>query len=615
VTGTLRAWTKVGDQGGRPLLLGLLGLGLVVRLIHFATLTATPFPRFPLVLTQTDLHATWQWAGTILAGDLIGRDPYHPYFDWMRAIAPQETWYRWFGGREIFQQAPFYAYWVAGLLAISGRSLAFVLFVQLVVGALTPLVVFALAQHVFADRRVSLLAAGWTALYGPLVFFQGTLLRDWLPPLVEPLVLVATLRAIHRGRDRDWLVVGALGGFALLVKESALLLFPVLLIWLLRTRPHDPRRMARAAVVLGLGAALALAPLVLRNVAVGAPPLALSNRFAEGVIEGNAADVLPAGMAIPPSMRGILERSDGRLGGVIRETLGTYRGQWWRLGGLQLTKLRALVDPFEIPNNLNLEYGREISPILRWLPGYGVLFPLAVAGLLVTLRGSGSPHGLLGLYTLAMTAGLLAGPPVLSRYRIALVPAMAIYAAAGVVRAWDAARRRDHSRWVAYAALAAASALVQQWLAPIPELRNIPEAAVHAIEYGAAAQLYAQAGQFDRALAEIQRLRRRADRNPGFTRLQATAAGEEIEVRTQFAAQLIARQRLREARQHVDMAARLIDAHPGASHRLANLGALYAKLGEPARAADYLRRFLQREPDDPLAGQVRQLLLRLGPAG
>ncbi len=106
-----------------PILLVILVLGFLVRLLHFWAITGTAFPRITFIFTESDMYAFWQWAQTILAGDLLGRNTYHPYFDWMKYFAPLETWYRWWGGKQSFQQAPLYPYWVAGLLAVSGNSL------------------------------------------------------------------------------------------------------------------------------------------------------------------------------------------------------------------------------------------------------------------------------------------------------------------------------------------------------------------------------------------------------------------------------------------------------------------------------------------------------------
>src|SRR6266545_3781288 len=344
----------------------ILIVALVIRFVHFLTIAGTAFPKFPLVFDQSDMNTFWEWAQSILAGDWLGRETYHPAFEWMKAIAPQETWYRWWGGKAIFQQAPLYAYWVAGLLV----------------------------------------AAALAAVYGPFTFHQTVLLRDWLPPILEPLALVALLRARASGRIRNWGLAGAALGLALLAKETFLLFVPLALLWLvLGYRDTMGRAAASGAAVLA-GLLLIVSPLVARNALVGAPPFAFSNRAAEGLIEGNAADGFPIGLTHPPSMKSILERSDGRLTAVVRETLATYHRGWRELARLELLKLRALADPLEVPNNVSFYYGREISPILRLTLTYGMVLPLGLAGFLLSLRIC-RRHALLTLYGLSAVGGLL----------------------------------------------------------------------------------------------------------------------------------------------------------------------------------------------------------------
>ena len=80
------------DRLERFLLLAILVLALGLRLVHFWTLVGTAFPQFPLAFDQSDMRTFWEWAQTIVAGDWLGRNTYHPAFDWMKTIAPQETW-------------------------------------------------------------------------------------------------------------------------------------------------------------------------------------------------------------------------------------------------------------------------------------------------------------------------------------------------------------------------------------------------------------------------------------------------------------------------------------------------------------------------------------------
>ena len=489
------------------LLLLILVVSLAIRVTHFLTIIGTAIPRFPLVFDQSDMHTFWEWAQTILAGDWLGRDTYHPAFNWMKAMAPQDTWYRWWGGKAIFQQAPLYPYFVAGLLAISRNSLEFVLGVQLVLGAFQPLVVFALARRLF-DGRVGLVAAALTAVYGPFVFHQGVLLRDWLPPLLEPLALLALLRARASGRAADSCLSGAALGVALLAREAVLPFIVVALLWIVLDHGKAVRRATASSAALLLGLLLALSPLIARNAVVGAPLLALSNRPGEAFIVGYAADGFPIGLIHPPSMKTILERSGGRTGAVILETLRTYGGDWHRLVDLQLLRLRAFADPFEVPNNVSVYYGLEISPVLRLTLSYGVIFPLGLAGFVLSL-GVWRRHLLLALYGLCTTGGLVA-TTIVARYRLTIVPVLIIYGAAGLIWMWEVIRARRVGGGVTYVCLLLGFVTLQQLVLPIPTLRENPSFVIYPSEYLVAADIYARDGRLDLAVREVERLEARA---------------------------------------------------------------------------------------------------------
>ena len=595
-----------------PLLLFLLivlATGLTIRVVHLLTIAGTAFPKFPLVFDQSDLNTFWEWARTILAGDWLGRNTYHPAFDWMRTIAPQETWYRWWGGQAVFQQAPLYAYWVAGLLAVSRGSLQFVTTIQLVMGAaLHPLVMFWLGRRLF-DSRVGLVAAALTAAYGPFIFHQSVLLRDWLPPILEPLALVALYRARASGHIVDWGVAGAALGVAVMAKETIVLFVPLALIWVVLGSRSAIRQAAVPAGAVLAGLLLILSPLVLRNALVGAPPFAVSNRAAEGIIEGNAADGFPIGLTHPASMKGILEASDGRLPAVIRETLGTYHGRWRALVSMELLKLRALVDPLEVPNNVNFYYAREISPILRLTLTYGIIFPLGLAGCVLSLR-VWRRHGLLICYALA-TVGSLMSTIVLARFRLLLASVLIVYGAAGLVSFWEAARARRIAEGVTYASLLIGVAVSQHLVLPIPALRDMHRIAVHRPEYLLAAQIYAHDGHFDRAVAEIERLGAKAAERPSFAELAREASLHDGDYRTLWANQLLVAGKTAEGRRQVERIEAAYRAYPDLGYPFYNLGFLYLKLGETARARSSFDRFLAREPAGPRAESVRRLLAEL----
>ena len=606
-----------GDPGSRRrfaviALAAIVALALLIRLLHFAAIHGTAFPRFPLYFTDSDMHFYWEWAGRIAGGDWLSRDPVHPYPAWMARIAPLETWLRWWGGREILPTVPLYPYWVAALLRVSGGSVDSVILAQLFAGALQPIVLYWLGRRLF-DERVGLVAAALDAVYGPAVFFQGTLLRDWMPPILEPLALVAILRARDAGRAGAWVAAGAALGLALLAKTSILLFLPWALLWtVLETRP--PRRKAvLAAACLVLGVSLSLAPLLARNRLAGAPLLALDSRSGENVILGLAPDSFAVGLVHSPSLGILLDRSGGRFLPALRETLGAWQGDWRAFLRLQVLKLRALLDPIEVPDNLSFAYGLDLSPGLRWTLRWGGLVPLGLAGLVLSLP-AWRRHGLLLLYGFAVLAVLLI-PPVLGRYRLTLEPILCVYAGAGVVRAWESARERRVRSTAGFALLVVLVALVQHRLAPIRVLRESPAFVLRPQEYRVSARIYASEGRLDRATSEIARLRTQADAlaaaRPAFVARAAEAAVKEGDYRVLWARDLLARDRRKEALRQAEAAERLYGGQPMLAEPAVNLGLLYWDLGERARTAAYLRRFIALAPRDERAEDARRILAEI----
>ncbi len=596
-------------RGGRSmkwLLVTILALGLLARLLHFWVISGTAYPRIGDELPFTDMYVNLHWARTILAGDWLGRETYHPYFHWMKQIAPLETWYRWWGGKEIFQQAPLYPYLLAGLLALCKASVTWVLFFQLLIGALQPLVLYWLAASLFG-ARVGLVAAVLTALYGPFIFHQGVHLRDWLPPLLEPLALFALLRANATNRGGAWGMAGAALGLALLTKETVLLFLPFVGLWLLWENWPDWRRSIRPGALLLGGFLLCLSPLLLRNALVGAPVFALSNRAAESIIEGNAADGSPVGLDWPRSMQGILERSGGRLGAVVLETLGTYQGDWIRFLRLLPRKVSGLVDPFEVPNNVSFYYGLELSPVLRLTLGYGLVFPLGLVGFLMSLN-TWRRHFLAILYGLTVVGSLMVAP-VIARYRLTLVPVLILYAAVMLIRSADAARERNARATLGIVGLVLAACFVQRVLLPLPqEGKNVRM--LNPLEYLGSEQVYVKDKEYDRAAAQAALLLEKARRIPDYA---GRVPLYEADYRVLRAQHLIEQGANTEANHELALAvaayARLRETT--ASYLYYNIALLYFKLGEEAQAERYLRLFLEQDPDDPKADEARWLLLRL----
>jgi len=76
-----------------------------------------------------------------------------------------------------FWQAPLYTYFVAGIYWITGVSWSITRLIQAFLGSGTCLLVWFLARR-FLPSRWAWLSFGICAFYGPLLYFEGQLLRD-----------------------------------------------------------------------------------------------------------------------------------------------------------------------------------------------------------------------------------------------------------------------------------------------------------------------------------------------------------------------------------------------------------------------------------------------------
>lgn len=592
----------------QTLLLRIILLGIFLRLLHLLFVSRTAFPELHLYYTQSDMHTFWEWSKGILSGDILGRSPYHPYFDWMKKIAPLEQWYQWWGGKDVFQQSPLYAYCLAFMRAIFKDSVLWIFFCQLMLGALQPWISFHLARSFF-DNRTALVAALLTALYGPFVFHQATVLRDWLPPLLEPLSLLLLINAKHQDRVKSLFTAGLILGIAVLAKERILLWAPVATAYVLLKYSSKWKNSLRASTVLILGLAAGLSPLIVRNVVVGAPPLALSNRAAEGFIEANAPDAFPVGFNVPPSMGEILRSSGGKPMQVIRETLKAYRGNWVRFVQLQWIKVRALFDPMEIPNNLNFGYGVEISLPLKFLLRYAFIVPLAITGFFLSLHHWRKLIPLY-LYGVVIVLGLLLSS-ISARQRLVIVPVMILFASWTLVALFQLFRSKQIPKAAAATVCIIVITCMQQVAIALPELRERITYAVHPQEYLLSAQIYAANSDYPSAVQEIKRLRAKA-RNLGFDRFDKLVSVEQADYHLLYADDLLRQGKSALAKTEIEAARSIYVMHKVANNSAwKNLGMLYLRINDRKQAKMFLQMFLEREPRAKDADEIRRVLSNL----
>ncbi|TMB21358.1 MAG: glycosyltransferase family 39 protein [Deltaproteobacteria bacterium] len=475
--------------------MAVLALALAVRVLNLWLVSRLPVAEYQFHWAESDMAASWAWSGRIISGDILGRDTPHQYTSWMREWAPLETWERWWGGRTVFHQAPLYAYALAAMRLVAGDGFWGIGLCQAMLGVANVALVYLLAARLFGGA-VPVIAALGAALYGPFLLHETLVLRDTLGVTVS-LLLLWWLAGCDDARALPWLVAGWLFALALLAREATLVFGPFVALWIARRFGRHPRALATVALAFVAGVSVGLAPLVARNVVVGAPPLSLSTRGIEAFVYGNAADSAVIGLTLPAASRSILEQADGRLGTAIRLTLATYQGDWLRLVGNELFKLRAIFARYEPMDNVNWYYFADRSPLLRFSLHFESVLALGLVGLWLD-RQRAVRHRLLRYFLLA-SAGALMYSTIVGRYRLPAVAVLLLYA--GVTVEWTA-REVAAGRWrrAAIAGLAAVGvAAASAHLLPSAERRQ----RYRADEFLLAAEVHYRHGRAERALEEL----------------------------------------------------------------------------------------------------------------
>lgn len=394
------------------------------------------------------------------------------YFDWSQRIVAGD----WLGG-EVFYQAPLYPYFLGLVQLLVGHELWCVRLTQAAVGAASCGLIF-LAGRAFFSTAVGVAAGIMLAAYPPAIFFDGLIQKAGVGLFWMTLMLWLIARAQKRPTAAGWAVAGAVLGLLCLTRENALLLLPVLVLWLaLRFRDRRFAQRTRWIAAFAGGMAAALLPVGVRNLAVGGEFSLTTSQAGSNFYIGNNPDAY--GIYVPLKRgRGDASRERDDAVALAEDALGRelspgevssywfgrsweyIRGQpgaWLVLLG---RKFMFTLNAYEIPDSQDQYFYETFCPLIRrlgWAGHFGVLFPLGAAGLVLAWPRR---RDVWVLY--AALATIIVGVAaffVFARYRFPLVPLLTIFAAAALVEGYAAVAARRYARVAIAASVLAATAV------------------------------------------------------------------------------------------------------------------------------------------------------------
>ncbi len=361
-----------------------------------------------------------------------------------------------------FLYQPLYSFYLALVYRIIGANIFAVKILQLFLGLGCILVCYGLGREL-AGRAVGRIAAVFASLYGPQVFFEGQLLD---PVLCVPLFAGSLWCLIAAGtRRRPWLLLpaGTLMGLCLMGRPNLLLVLPVVGLWLM-VQPWTWWSQGAGAGLFILALGLGLLPSWIHNARSGESFVLVSSSGGHSFFIGNNSQAT-GGFHVPrwkgidasshedyrKSLTDLAERGEGRS--LTPSEVSSYWYQqgfafWREQPGSALLlagkKLLLALNADERPIHLPYVFGREIAPVLRFLPGFALVFPFALVGLLVGGRKTWE-YRLLVLSGVAYLATLLI-LYVPDRYRILVLPILWPLAGIGILELRDRFRQGGRQR-------------------------------------------------------------------------------------------------------------------------------------------------------------------------
>ncbi len=455
---------------------------------------ALPRAALPLVVGVVALAARlWVFAdmrsGNPLAHVAILDD--RIYLDMAEAVRDGSA-----AGRAWFL-APLYPYVLAAAFGVAQGGLATAALLGVLAGTATSVVV-ALTARALHSQTAGFVAGLLTALAGTLLFHDTLPGQEPLLGLLHVLSLAATCVWLRRGAPLAAGAAGLAAGVAALGRATSLALaLAALAAAALHLRPRAT--FLRGAAALALGLALALVPAAVRNARVTGTPTPFPWSGGVNLYVANGPDARAevafgsrllgtAPDRMEAAAREIAERDEGRT--LTPSEISSYwTRRTWRDGGGAaallghgLRKALLFFAAGEYGNTHWVGVEGRFATLLRILPTSGWwLIALGAAGWWFARRGTPALD-VVALTVAATWAALTVYYPV-SRYRLPVLPLLAVAAGVGVAAALvpDADRRRLRQALgvaLAVALLAHAAPLVRPTPGAAPSYVNVATALV-----------------------------------------------------------------------------------------------------------------------------------------
>nr|MBN2278927.1 tetratricopeptide repeat protein [candidate division Zixibacteria bacterium] len=217
------------------------------------------------------------------------------HLNWAREIIGGNFW-----GNEAYFRGPLYPYILALFLKITGQSLFWTRFLQIIIASLSAVLVLKLGEHTIS-KKAGIIAGFGYAVYGTLVFYETMLLIPVLFIFLNLLAVYFLSLAKEQNLFRWWFIAGLFLGLAAIARPNVLILIPFFLVWIyIIRRGHEKlKKLLTIAAIYAAGLLIPILSVTLRNYIVTGEAIMISSQGGVNIYIGNNPDAEGLTMLMP----------------------------------------------------------------------------------------------------------------------------------------------------------------------------------------------------------------------------------------------------------------------------------------------------------------------------
>jgi 4-amino-4-deoxy-L-arabinose transferase-like glycosyltransferase len=289
---------------------------------------------------------------------------------------------------------------------------------QLALGIVASLLITFMTFKVLRNRTAALISGMLAALYSPELMYESVTLIESVYVFTCVLSLTAILHQNRRPNSKAWLVLsGIAAALPSLVRFPGILWTVLAVIWIICIQMRRDRKYRINA---GLATLLPIAGLLMAFI-----PVSIFN-----FISVSNFNPIPAVPSSVYAMKAGLE-TNLTSHSLPAESASTKNSSYVNRAENYAGKFISIFGAYQMPDNLNYYFVKEMLPPLKYMPGPLLLIPFATLGMLIVLwkrRTKLRETLVLFIYFIAFAVPMTVFIP-LGRYKLVLLPVLCVFAA------------------------------------------------------------------------------------------------------------------------------------------------------------------------------------------